>query len=797
MKKLLLLALSALTVGGMQARTLSAEEALARVSGQTSRAQAKAAPKLVATGDYQGLTTYYVYSNENSAMILSASDITAPVVGYLDHAVAEGTAMPPQLVNWLNSFGKELKNAEDNYVEGRLVSKNYTGIQAKTKTALKHVAPKMADRKDISPLIKTTWDQGAPYNAQTPGTNVPTGCVATAMAQAMKYYEYPACGTGYGSATYNNKSYSMNLSNAPFAWSDMLNSYPTSTTGTDAQREAVATLMKAAGYSVKMNYADDASGAFSSSIPNALISNFNYDIGTRIETRAYFTDDQWTSLLYDELNAGRPVVYSGSGTGGGHEFVCDGFQVSTGYFHFNWGWGGAYDGYFSINNMVPEGQGTGGNGSHFNYGHDAVVGLQKPTTGTTKQVPFIGISNGNLNVSASSRKVTISISDDGFFYNASSFVANFDMAITLTTEAGKQTNFSIATKETLEPGHGYASVSYTIPTSVADGEYQISLSYRINGDTEWLPLRVPVDCYGYALINIAGNTITCTNYGDDNSGGSTDKADLDFGDFYLSPFPLIANQSFTLTTTITNNSDSPFSEKLTAVLLDADYYILNEDYIDYAVAVSLAAGETKELTLSGFIPESIPTGKYLLFIMNAETRGGYAGAQIDVTGSASYVDVSKITISSITTTPATLVAGETFSAKIKYKNSGSAVNNLPLELYLCTEGTDGYLHPVDLCCTPTLSFITTGIARTLTVNGAVSASTPAGSYFLAVVYNDNSLGETTVTVNVGAGVDDIVVDNNTEYQYFDLQGRPVSEPNMAPGVYIRRSGAKAEKVLVK
>lgn len=158
------------------------------------------------------------------------------------------------------------------------------------------------------------------------------------MAQVMNYFEWPqGAGAGTGSVEVNGETLTMNFAQTTFDWANMLNKYTNSATAT--QKNAVAVLMKACGYSVNMNYGTDASGAQSSALVGALINNFGYDGGIHYDHRDFYSYDEWVDKLYAEMAAGRPVLYGGSSDSGGHQFVFDGFRASDKAFHVNWGWG--------------------------------------------------------------------------------------------------------------------------------------------------------------------------------------------------------------------------------------------------------------------------------------------------------------------------------------------------------------------------------------------------------------------------------------------------------------------------
>ena len=303
------------------AATLTPDEALARVMKESDamRAPARAVvaqPRLIHTtvGD-DGEPAVYIFTTDSreGSIVVSADDVAVPLLGYCD-TPADGE-LPTELRWWLGQYAAEIEAARSGdaprYVEP--------------------AAPKAtATRKAIAPLVNTRWDQGAPYNNDCPSVSqsvigngkAPTGCVATAMAQVMKYFGWPAKGTGTGSATVSGGSQqSMNL-NVTFDWANMTDTYAEGSY-TATQASAVALLMKACGYSVAMNYTTSASGAQSTAIPGALINNFGYDSGAALYRRDYYGRDEWEEMIYNNLANVGPVIYTGaSNVGGGHAFVC-------------------------------------------------------------------------------------------------------------------------------------------------------------------------------------------------------------------------------------------------------------------------------------------------------------------------------------------------------------------------------------------------------------------------------------------------------------------------------------------
>ncbi len=201
----------------------------------------------------------------------------------------------------------------------------------------------------VEPLLKTQWNQGCNYNTKCPEdkdgpcNRCVAGCVSIATAQIMKYWNYPL--TGNGSLSYNHKTYgtlSADFGNAVYQWNLMPDKVK-------KLNEAVATLIYHCGVSVKMDYSPSSSSAYDPR--EELVKYFNYSPGAKYIRKSSYSGTTWVKMITDELTALRPVWYSGDGSGS-HAFICDGFQDSD-YFHFNWGWGGHYDGYFYLGSLNP------------------------------------------------------------------------------------------------------------------------------------------------------------------------------------------------------------------------------------------------------------------------------------------------------------------------------------------------------------------------------------------------------------------------------------------------------------
>jgi hypothetical protein len=328
--------------------------------------------------------TYFVFNvnDDKGFVIVSGDDRTAPIIGYTTEGNYDENELPENFKSWIQAFSDQIE-ALDN-----------THVTSSSNAVATHSA--------IAPLLATKWNQSSPYNNKCPlyqGENCVTGCVATAMAQIMNYHKWPqaAC-TVIPEYTYTLASTKYNMPALPsitFDWSSMKDTYSETDNG-----DAVATLMLYCGQSVKMTYTTSGSGASDNSVRSALRDYFGYDSNIQYLNRINYKMDEWDQLVYKELENARPIYYSGQSSGGGHAFVCDGYD-GKGYYHINWGWGGYCDGYFKLELMNPDGSGIGGSTTADGYTglQSIITGIQKPT-GKDANIYLTGSnlnsSNGNL-----------------------------------------------------------------------------------------------------------------------------------------------------------------------------------------------------------------------------------------------------------------------------------------------------------------------------------------------------------------------------------------------------------------
>ena len=294
-----------------------------------------------------GEDALYVFNFNNGYVIVAADDRAYPILGYCDDADFDVNNIPEGLRYYLGHYVRQIQYAinENLAIDPEVAEQWYLldkeGVTTHTRL-----------NRAVAPLLSTTWDQGWPYNYYAPecssywtNNHCYAGCVATAMSQVMKFWNWPE--TGVGEHSYSTSSYggtlSANFGDATYNWSIM----PNAVTSANAGGLAVALLMYHCGIAVDMDYSPNGSGAHSEDVPGAVINYFRYGSGTHLKSRDSYSKTDWEDMLIASLDRGIPMVYAGNDTDGGHAFNCDGYNNQR-YFHFNWGWSGSGNNYYQI-----------------------------------------------------------------------------------------------------------------------------------------------------------------------------------------------------------------------------------------------------------------------------------------------------------------------------------------------------------------------------------------------------------------------------------------------------------------
>ena len=640
MRKLFLL-----TIGLMLASTLMAgpvgkdeaqSKALAFLNGKAGiKSGVAKAPRMVqelslaATGE-----AYHVFNigNGNGFVVVSASDLAPDIIGYADEGEFDAENIPENMRAWMQGYADQIA-----YLE---------------KTGGKGMRKAVSSWPSIEPLIQTKWNQQAPYNYLCPdfftfGKPV-TGCMATAIAQILYYqnrkegfptgttkdikaYDCPRNWTGYGQ---------VHVDACPagvFDWDNMKLTYPYSVAKDDATGLAVAKLMQYCGAALGMDYANSANGGSSSSsggVPQALMEYFGFDRHVQYRSHVNYSNSEWESMIYQELQAGRPVLYSGFSTGAGHGFVCDGYS-ENGYFHINWGWGGTANNYFLLSLLNPTEHGAGGGSSEDGYtmDQDIVIGFQKPSGKTVEDDPvtltLIGLTyKGDAEQPKSgSMKITYSYK----YFGGWSYPYSYSSGLGIFDENG-----------TMLHAQGFSNVNTTAPGITVTG----------NG-TMYLPTNVLSAGKTYSIkpvIQLSGSTIwkTCLNEDEyyikaevmsNKIKFSTVNPDVLLTLTSMSPSECLPNKRVTVNATITNTGTSKFSGNLYLFVSGSTTPVAGNGFY-------VGAGKTESAFFT-FVPKGeVPSVKTLKIASDAD------GANVIGTGSielvSSLTGVEDVTAEDIT-----------------------------------------------------------------------------------------------------------------------------------------------------
>ena len=437
----------------------------------------------------------YVFNSDNSFVIISADDRTPAVLGYSDHGAYDMKKAPDGLKAMLGWFQASVRN--------------YSTTRGE-----------VAIHDAIKPLLTTKWNQHSPYNLLCPydekndALSV-TGCVATAMAQIMKYHEYPSA----------------------YDWSLMKDEYDSGDESAAAQE--VAKVMKDAGASVYMEYSAIVSSANADGISEAFRNTFGYSISTELVSRASFTAQEWDELIYSNLENKMPVYYGGTaididdskgylqGVEAGHGFVVDGYD-GKGLYHVNWGWGGLSDGFFLLSLLDPDNQGAGGTSGSEGYTirASAIVGI-KPVKSTEKAVTTRRLRASSFSVVDGQTTLSRSSSSEDFpsfktkigigNFITGSEDGTFDVGLLLCKGNELLSLLDSKSSTDFPKDKGFLfNLESKIGKGLSNGTYQLRAVCRESGKEDWVFCQLATSCYVEAVVNDLSLTLVVR--GIDNDG---------------------------------------------------------------------------------------------------------------------------------------------------------------------------------------------------------------------------------------------------------------------------------------
>lgn len=318
---------------------------------------------------------YYIFNNGNNEgfVIISGNDRVQKVLGYSDSGNFDPNNVPPQLKALMERWSKQIAKISDS--EGPAHASWQTSFNTRAGEGVQ--------------LETVNWGQGYPYNLKSPiidGVQAPSGCVATSMAIAMKYYNWPETTQGKVYTNFENREQTVDYSSSQIDWT-ALSGNPES----DEFKEAVSNLNLLAGAAVDTHYTPEESSADLVLLGHKLMENFKYSPDCQFIERKHFDDQTWNKMITDQLDAEQIVIYFGNAGMGtsGHAFVIDGYS-NDGLYHINWGWDGFCNGSFSLASLDP-------NDSNFTECQGMVMNIVPDKSGAKYSRAFV--SNTDMYIS--------------------------------------------------------------------------------------------------------------------------------------------------------------------------------------------------------------------------------------------------------------------------------------------------------------------------------------------------------------------------------------------------------------
>ncbi|MBO4551416.1 MAG: C10 family peptidase, partial [Bacteroidaceae bacterium] len=454
------------------------------------------------SGETEGSPYYYVFNagNDGGYVIVSGDDRVEPILGYVEEGTFDPDNIPENMRSWLQLYADQISFIIENDIQP-----GDPRIQKRNKVqGTKHSIPE---------LMKSRWNQGHPYNLTCPqyykgdGTRAypATGCAATAMAQVIYYYQYPEKTKTQIPA--HSKTYTLDNGtqktvtakavprNTKLDWEHMRDTY---SCGSDHEHDrpdtAVANLMLYCGQALKMGWGAS-SGADTSKSRDALVTYFGFDARAFWANRPNYTIDEWFDMLYDEMEAGYPVLYRGHSSGGGHAFVIDGFDGDN-LFHVNWGWGGGSNGWFLISILNPgdtSGIGASSSSDGYSMTQGGCFNLRTPDT---PRESYLTISDVTITANGIKAKFTNKTGAKGTFHTG---VVMLDENGELALVGTKQSISGMA------DGNSQTK-TFAIAGRLPEGTYKLSPASKPSRSEVWHAKYNMHNEYIEAVVDSLGNT---------------------------------------------------------------------------------------------------------------------------------------------------------------------------------------------------------------------------------------------------------------------------------------------------
>lgn len=749
MKRLLLIFTLLAAVMPCAGTPLSPEASLRRASAaQPTRRLTPAAMNLIHTSAESDTPSYYVFGGRDGGyLITSADDMCVPVLGYSDSGTFRYDSLPPAMRWWLSEYDREL-----------------TWVRSHPQPDMTRLyATPRPTREPIVSMVHARWNQNAPYNdlcVLADGQKAVTGCVATAMAQVMRYWKYPLQGVGSHSYTYNGSDHSFDFEATTFDWQHM--PFILTSDWSAEDKLSVATLMRACGVSVDMQYKTSASGAQMSNVLPAFINYFKYAPSSMYLKRDYYDLYDWEDLVYSSLSHGCPVVYDGYGSGG-HCFVVDGYQ-GDGYFHLNWGWGGSSDGYFQLSGLLPASSGIGGGNGGYNKDQGATIDLRPDFEGSA-EVPQM--TSYTYTLSLANRQLTYS----GSSYNSGlQPFARLYLGMRFKADNGYERFVQWPSYLANVPRYYGRSTYYiNVPANMPQGNYSIEPAFCMesstaNPQTKIYSMQHPIAMHNHyrLLVDADGNVELKEN--------ATDTVEV--SDFQITT-PVYANYNYGMSAILTNPSPKELYKDLYM-----GWFSESGNFLGVAPGTrfDVPAGESRFIQQAIAVPSSVNETPYSKYILS--TGGKYRVALMEQTNTSTTAPVYRRLTDSIPVTiePSQSEIAITCPSLIIANSSNVYASDLHLTMSL--KGKTGFYgnnvivfflnkagNVVTYQYSPVV-FLTPGESKTLDLNIPFDAGEANTSYSALLNYITPSGNKYLNSANFTVGTTGVVMQTDDPEQDF-------------------------------
>ncbi len=603
---------------------------------------------------------YYVFNagNDGGYVIVSGDDRTEPILGYVEQGTFDPENIPENMRSWLQLYADQIKYIVDNNLQP-------------DSPLLKKRNKVRGTKHSIPELLTTRWNQGKPYNITCPDyyleddvkeesplplrSGPATGCTATAMAQVMRFYRFPektkAIIPGY-SITYTSKKNGSKKTttqkaiprNTPIDWDNMQDTYDWENNHVaNAQDSAVANLMHYCGQAVNMHYGPSSGANISA---EAYIKYFGYDNSCYVGERRDYSIDDWFEMLYNEIEQGYPVLFSGFSSGGGHAFVLDGFDGEN-LFHLNWGWGGGSNGWFLVGILNPgdnSGIGASSSSDGYSMGQRALFNLRLPDSNNADTYLYIK----DVSISAST-------SIKASFENRTGATGSFNVGIVKEEEDGTFSLVGLQQSITSMATNTTQTKTFSLRNRLEEGTYKLSPASKPTRSKEWRPKYNMLNHYIEAVVDSEGN-LTLTPV--DISNGN----DISIDTIVFPGSCIVGNQQ-EVRVTYRNNGNEYFKEiRLFASLTQEKIYTESRSM------VAVRKGETVVVSYF-FKPEE--AGTYNLWFCTGSDGSGMVGqSTMEIVEESQAVKANlSVTAYNITNSVSGVVYGKQLVGQAKIKNN--------------------------------------------------------------------------------------------------------------------------------